>query len=152
MFYKIILGLALFVIVAGVFSNSEIGEGMLEFTVKAKAERAINETRDVITASNIYAAKFGDGNVDFGDPDQGEEFLFYIKERDLLQKRVGGENSIIQEWTLDPVSETISGVIAEEKLCRHINSILLSKPIDTPVPECGLVESGSGVCCYNLDV
>lgn len=146
MYQKIIIMLMVSIIAAALFAQSEIGEGMLGFGVKAKAEQAVGETRDVLDAVDAYSAVNG-GLVDFGDVDEGEDFLMYIKNKKLLVQRAGTENAIIKEWALHEETGMIRAMVENEKLCRNINAIVLSQPVETPIPLCDDVMDERRICC-----
>ncbi len=56
MFFKIILGLALFIVIAALGANSGLGEGFFGFKAKGKAADMVEYTRDVATVMQTYKA------------------------------------------------------------------------------------------------
>lgn len=141
----------LMVIAVGVLGAFGLGDGYLDFRSQAKAEQALDEARNIKTAMDAYAMKYGDGEVAFGDVAAGEDLLKYLKHFKLVQDRVGTADSTsgIDRWVLEPNSNQVMGVIASQKTCRYMNSIKDKISIDAPVPECGSVEAESVSCCQD---
>ena len=147
---KIVLGLILAVAVGGV-AVYNWGDGYFVFDSKAKAERAIEETRAVETAIGSYATAYGDGEVDFGDVTQGEEPFLYLKEKRLLRENVGNSNNLIEEWLVNEEEGRIEGILSDEETCRHINNLKHQRPLTEPTPVCGTEEAKGLTCCERED-
>lgn len=56
MFLKIILGLALFIVIAALGANSGLGDGFFSFKAKGKAADLVEFSRDVATVMQTYKA------------------------------------------------------------------------------------------------
>lgn len=56
MFLKIILGLALFIVIAALGANSGLGDGFFSFKAKGKAADMVEFSRDVATVMQTYKA------------------------------------------------------------------------------------------------
>jgi len=143
---KIVLSLVLAVAVGGV-AVYNWGDGYFVFDTKAKAERAIEETRAVQTAIGIYATAYGDGEVDFGDVTQGEEPFLYLKEKDLLREGVGASTNLIEDWIIDVEEGQIEGILSDDEVCRHINNLKHQRELTEPTPICDTPDSEGITCC-----
>lgn len=147
---KIVLSLILAVAVGGV-AVYNWGDGYFVFDSKASAERAIEETRAVQTAIGIYATAYGDGEVDFGDVNEGEEPFLYLKEKDLLRESVGNSTNLIEEWIVDVEEGEIEGILTDEEVCRHINNLKHQRALSEPTPACDTSEAESLTCCERVE-
>jgi hypothetical protein len=144
---KIIFTLVLFVAVGVLTATTGVGEGFFEFNYKARAERVVNEARAIDEAMKSYAAGSDTGEVDFGDPSEGEDVLMYIKARDLIQDRVGTENDLVEEWVLSDDKKRMQGVVRTDKICKYINESKHGRDADLPTPSCGTDEGNAVTCC-----
>lgn len=152
MVIKALLSLVLIIAVSTLAFMNGYGEGFFEFNAKSKAESALDEGRQIQDAMTAYAARFGDGKVDLGNPVLGEDPLMYLKARQLLVSRVGEMlNSQIETWDIDEDNGTLQGTVKSEKVCRYMNLLSHNRPIEEPIPQCGEEETSYLPCCIKSD-
>jgi hypothetical protein len=144
---KIIFTLVLFVAVGVLTATTGVGEGFFEFNSKARAEQVVNEARAIDEAMKSYAAGSDTGEVDFGDPNEGEDVLMYIKAKNLVHDRVGTENDLVEGWVLSDNGERMQGIVRSEKICKYINESKHGRDADLPTPSCGTDEGNAVTCC-----
>ncbi len=149
--FRIVLVLVLFVVTAGLMTQSGLGEGYFEFNAKGKAEDALDEMREVEAAMDAYAAD-NDGQVNLGDPTnalENNDLFYYLKEKDLLRLYVGKETNVINEWTVsDDDDQVIQGVVKSSKVCKYINRSVNQRSVDLSTPNCGTPEAEGLACCF----
>jgi hypothetical protein len=143
---KLIFTLVLFVAIGLVMASGGIGDGMFEFNTKARAEKIVVEARAIDEGIKAYAAQ-NDGVVDFGDPNEGEDPLMYIKEKNYIHDRAGMATGLVKEWFLSEDREKMQGVVRSENMCKYINESHHGRPTTEPTPECGTEEGDSVTCC-----
>lgn len=152
MVIKALLSLVLIIAVSTLAFMNGYGEGFFEFNSKSKAESALEEGRQIQDAMTAYAARFGDGRVDLGNPALGEDPLMYLKARQLLVSRVGDMlNSQIEAWEIDEDSGALQGAVKNEKICRYMNLLSHNYPIESPIPQCGEEENAHLPCCVKAE-
>jgi hypothetical protein len=144
---KIIFTLVLFVVVGVLAATTGVGEGFFEFNSKARAEQVVNEARAIDEGIKSYAAGSDTGEVDFGDPEEGEDVLMYIKARNLIHDRVGTESDLVEKWVLSADGDSMHGIVRSEKICKYINESKHDRDFDSPTPSCGTEEANGVTCC-----
>jgi hypothetical protein len=135
------------ILAMGILGATFLGDGVLTFNSKAKAETTIEEARNVERAMKIYAME-NNGRVDLGDIDLGEDVLKYIKDDELIKKHVGSGDA--GQWRLNPGTNILEKIIKSESECSYINNIKSGTPLEDPVPTCGTPDGDEAYCCFNL--
>jgi hypothetical protein len=147
---KVLLSLGMAVVIGAVAAHNLMGDGILDFTGKGKAQRIVDEQSDIQAAMDAYASEYGDGEVDFGDVSEGESIFMYLRDKELLKGWVGDpERTGISEYRLSEDEKTIEGVVSDGKTCKNINNIKHGRPKSEPNPSCSSEDSASFSCCVN---
>jgi hypothetical protein len=148
---KPIIYLVLIIAVSALGAIQYFGDGLFSFKAKAQAEAIVEESRQMVDMSEVYALNYGDGEVDYGNVSEGEDLLMYIKDKGLLIERAGAENEFIESWDVDEETGKLKAVVKNEKVCQYINLSQHNRPISESTPECGTPDAEGLSCCFEED-
>ena len=144
-----IITLVLLVLASGV-GFAVLGPGFFGFNTQGDAQRILDQKRIIEESAATYASLYGKGEVHFGDPEEGEDIFFYLRDKGLMKDVVGIENGAVEKWTFDPESKVVGAVVKTEKLCKYMLFNESSRPLEQPVPECGTEEAEGMSCCADM--